>query len=102
MVLSLIKQLGVTDFLQIHYHFEGQKSKTQGRIRTLTSSFQPLLILDALLPVFYAFIKYEEKDRSEWLFEQLKTLPLEDNQCINHYESIGFHAESGFDPQAIL
>lgn len=26
--LSHIKQLGVMDFLQIHYHFEGQKSKT--------------------------------------------------------------------------
>ena len=49
--LSLIKQLGITDFLQIHYHFEGQKSKTQGRRRTLTPSFQPLLILDALFRI---------------------------------------------------
>ncbi|CAI8204686.1 MAG: Uncharacterised protein [Flavobacteriaceae bacterium] len=100
--LRLFKQVSVTDYWQSHYHFEGQKSKTQGRRRTLTPSFQSLLILNALLPVLYAYSKWEGKDRSEWLFEQLETLPLEENQCINHYESIGFHAESALDSQAIL
>tara|TARA_A200000113_G_scaffold214412_1_gene217710 strand:+ start:6800 stop:7180 length:381 start_codon:yes stop_codon:yes gene_type:complete len=100
--LGLFKQVSVTDYWQSHYHFEGQKSKTQGRRRTLTPSFQSLLILNALLPVLYAYSKWEGKDRSEWLFEQLETLPLEENQCINHYESIGFHAESALDSQAIL
>ena len=51
------------------------------------------------MPEFYAFSKWEEKDRFEWLFEQLKTLPLEENQCINHYESIGFHTKSALDPR---
>ena len=43
-----------------------------------------------------------KEDRSEWLFEHLKTPSMEEDQCINHCESISFHAASSLDPEAIL
>lgn len=52
--------------------------------------------------VLYAYSQWEGSDRSEWLFEQLEQLPLEQNKWVSKYKDMGFSLDSALDSQAVL
>ena len=84
------------------YQFEAVHLMKKPKNRQLSPSFQSLLVLNALLPVVYAYSQWEGRDRSEWLFDQLESLPLEHNKWVSEYKGMGFLLESALDSQAVL
>lgn len=92
----------VSDYWQYRFHFDGNKSLPKPQARKLSSGFQSLVVINTLLPVFYAHSKWTGEDRSEWLFEQLEPQGLELNRWIKQYAEMGFPLQSALDSQAVM
>ena len=92
----------VSDYWQYRFHFDGNKPLPKPQARKLSSGFQSLVVINTLLPVFYAHSKWTGEDRSEWLFEQLEAQALESNRWIKQYAEMGFPLHSALDSQAVM
>lgn len=100
--IKAFQSLQVNPYWHRRYQFEAVHLMKKPKNRQLSPSFQSLLVLNALLPVVYAYSQWEGRDRSEWLFDQLESLPLEHNKWVSEYKGMGFLLESALDSQAVL
>ena len=72
------------------------------RDKKLSESFRALVLINTVIPVLYAYAKWQGQDRSEWLFQQLEALASEKNSLVDFYEALGFPLQNALDSQALL
>ena len=101
--LETLSAIGVSAYWQTHYSLtEDAVNTRRPQKKKLTADFRSLLLINAVVPLLYAWGKWAGNDLSEWLFKQIEILPLEKNKCVGRFQKIGLPMQSALDSQAIL
>lgn len=101
--LHIFKHIGVSPHWQSHFSFTSQQfPQRKNQKRRLTINFRQLLIINAIIPVLYAYGNWIGVDRSEWLFRQLEALPCEKNSLVSYFQQLGLPLTCALDSQALI
>ncbi|WP_281540834.1 DUF2851 family protein [Maribacter aestuarii] len=82
-----------------HYTF-GKVSKT--RSKTTSKKFVDLLIINAILPIKFCYLKYKGLPIDESFIQTIRGIASESNNIIQNYEKLGVPVESAEKSQALL
>lgn len=86
-------------YWQTHYVF-GKESKIA--VKKTSRSFIDVLLLNAILPLKYAYMRYLDKVDFEVLEKLLQRIKPENNSIIAAFKEKGVAVNSAFDSQALL
>lgn len=89
----------VSIYWQNHYHFE--KGNTTKK-RKITKSFIDLIIINTIVPLQFAFAKYNGKDNDEIVLHLLRELKPEANNIIDKFQNIGIKSTDAFMTQSLI
>lgn len=89
----------VSIYWQNHYHFE--KANTTKK-RKITKSFIDLIIINTIVPLQFAFAKYNGKDNDEIVLHLLRELKPEANNIIDKFQNIGIKSTDAFMTQSLI
>jgi len=89
----------VSQYWQNHYHFEKENKPKK---RKITKSFVDLIIINTIVPLQFAFAKYNGKDNDELVINLLKNLKPEQNSIIDKFESFGVKSFDSFTSQSLI
>jgi hypothetical protein len=89
----------VSQYWQNHYHFEKDNKPKK---RKITKSFVDLIIINTVVPLQFAFAKYNGKDNDELVINLLKNLKPEQNSIIDKFESFGVKSFDSFTSQSLI
>jgi len=91
----------VSDFWQTHYTFT--TPDTAPAERKLSAASKNLLILNAIVPLVFAYGRYKNSDElCDRALTWLEQLPPESNSVIAHWQQCGIDCESAADTQALI
>mgnify|MGYP001181513765 CR=1 FL=1 len=88
-----------SDYWQTHYVFG---KETKKRVNKTSKSFIDVLLLNAILPLKYAYMRHHNKVDFEILEEMLQKIKPEKNSIIETFQVKGVKIKSAFDSQALL
>ena len=94
-----ILDVSVSNYWQTHYQFDKESPKKK---KLLSKSFIDLLIINTILPIQFAYAKYQGKEISEDLIEILNQIAPESNAVIDKFKSFGIISKNAFDSQSLL
>jgi hypothetical protein len=94
-----IFRVRASDYWETHYQFDRESPKKQKRLST---SFIDLMIINAVVPLRFAYGHYFARDNIEELIGLLREMPPEDNMVIKRFASFGIKAENAFESQSLL
>jgi len=90
----------IAEYWQTHYHFGKQSVK---RTKNLGLSAMQLLIINTVVPVFFAFGKSKNLDKySDLALLFLENLKPESNSIITLFSRSGIQIENAYDTQALI
>jgi hypothetical protein len=89
----------ISSYWQNHYQLD---KISVSKNKNISKSFVDLLLVNTIIPIFFAYNKNIGKDISEELISLLKSLPQEKNNIISKFSEIGIKVDSAFDSQALL
>lgn len=89
----------VSLYWQNHYHFEKENKPKKRRI---TKSFIDLIIINTIVPLQFAFAKYNGKDNDEIIFNLLKNLQPEVNNIVDKFNSFGIKSSDALISQSLI
>ncbi len=94
-------QVRPSDYWFYHYSFGKESPKMASR--GISSSVLPLLIINFVAPLWFAYGRYfQNQDWQERCFDLLQELPAENNFIIRKFLNAGWKAENGFDSQGMI
>lgn len=96
----LLEDIKASDYWTDHYIFD--KKTVHGNEKRLSKSQKDLIILNAFLPVKFAYSKSIGKSLEEEIFEILYEIKSENNSIIKKYNNLGVKFNSALDSQAYL
>jgi hypothetical protein len=100
---SIYKVFNIAEFHEYwsyHYVF-GKPSKEKSH--SLTNDFKDRLIINALVPFYFAYGKLKgEQDYQDLALDFLDQLKAEKNTIVDNYNSMGAKVSTALDTQAIL
>ena len=86
-------------FWDTHYTFE----KTSKSIpKTLTKSFMNLLIINTIIPIKFAYNKYNRQTNQEDVVAIMRKIPMEHNSIVDKFHSLFAFGKTAFDSQALI
>ncbi len=91
--------VSVSDYWKTHYVFDKEHKLSN---KKLTTSFIDLLLINSVLPVLFAYNRYQGKDAIEQLISIASQLKPEKNTIIEKFMQLGITSQSGFDTQSYL
>ena len=94
-----IFKLGVSEYWQTHYQFDREST---WKHKMLTHSFIDLLIVNAVIPVKFAYAQSNGKDIAENLIDIVTAIPAEKNVIIENFAKFGIKSDSALQSQALL
>lgn len=94
-----IFSVAVTSYWQTHYQFDRQSPK---RNKSLTKSFIDLLIINTVVPVKFAYAKYQGSAIADTLILLLDQIAPEKNSIIQKFDTYSLKAANAFDSQSLL
>lgn len=97
---KLLDDVKASGYWNDHYVFDKKTSSTFEK--KLSNSQKDLLILNAFLPIKYAYSLSIEKPMEEEIFEILSEVKAENNSIIKSYNQLGININSALDSQAFL
>ena len=89
----------ISSYWQNHYQLD---KISVSKNKNISKSFVDLLLVNTIIPIFFAYNKNIGKDISEELISLLKSLPQEKNNIISKFGEIGIRVDSAYDSQALL
>lgn len=96
----LLDDVKASGYWNDHYVFDKKTSSTFEK--KLSNSQKDLLILNAFLPIKYAYSLSIGKPMEEEIFEILSEVKAENNSIIKSYNQLGIKINSALDSQAFL
>ncbi|CVK16941.1 Protein of unknown function (DUF2851) [Apibacter mensalis] len=96
----LLDDVKSSDYWTDHYVFD--KKTVRGNEKKLSKSQKDLIILNAFLPIKFAYSKNIGKPLEEEIFEILYEIRSENNSIIQKYNNLGVKFNSALDSQAYL
>lgn len=86
-------------YWQTHYQFDKESKFKQ---KKLSDSFIDLLIINAIIPLKFAFARYQGVENSDFLIEMLLQISSESNTIIDKFADLNVQSENALDSQALL
>ncbi len=74
---------------------------TAHREKNLSANFIDLLIINCIVPVKFAFARYNGKENQEELLELMASLPVEKNTIVSNFKKL-IPLENALDSQAVI
>ena len=94
-----ILNVQVSEYWETHYIFD-QESKN--KVKKTSNAFLDLLLINAVLPIRFAYQNYLGEPFSDSLLEWLKNIKPEQNSIIKRFDALGFKSISSYDTQAFI
>ncbi|AOW09443.1 DUF2851 family protein [Flavobacterium gilvum] len=94
-----VLRVSVAPYWETHYQFDKQ---SPWKKKTLTQSFMDLIVLNAVIPLQFAYTKSQGKEISEDLIAVLNDVEPEKNSIIDKFGSFGIKAKNAFETQSLL
>jgi hypothetical protein len=91
--------VSVSDYWKAHYVFDKEHKQSN---KKLTTSFIDLLLINSVLPVLFAYNRYQGIDAIEQLISIASQLKPEKNTIIQKFMQLEISCQSGFDTQSYL
>lgn len=83
-------------------HFNLGKISKQNKVKKLSNSFINILLLNAILPIKYAYHRHHKEDAGEKIINIYQNLKPEKNTIINHFTSLKIPIKNALDSQAYI
>ena len=99
-IKALFSKIQASSYWDNHYNFGKPTNKTSPK--KLTSDFIDLLLLNAILPVKYTYLKNIKEEAIESILEDYTQIMAEKNSIIQEFSSLGISMNSAIDSQAFL
>lgn len=97
--LYQVFNVGVSHYWQTHYSFDKESSK---KIKKLSKSFIDLLVINAIIPLRFAYARSQQKEITQELIDLTITIPSEQNVIIEKFEVFGIRSKNVYESQALL
>ena len=97
--LYQVFNVGVSHYWQTHYSFDKESSK---KIKKLSKSFIDLLVINAIIPLRFAYARSQQKEITQELIDLAITITSEQNVIIEKFEVFGIHSKNVYESQALL
>lgn len=98
--IKALLDITANDYWHYHYRF-GEPGKFS--IKKLGEEMIRSIIINVICPILITYSKHnDEPAYSQKAFQWLEMLPAENNSIVRKFESIGAHARSAADTQALL
>jgi len=81
-----------------HHLFDKQ---TEVREKKLTSSFIDLLIINCIVPIKFAYARFQARDNTDQIMELMRSLPLEKNTITSGFKKL-MPINNAMESQAVL
>lgn len=91
--------VAASGYWENHYVFD---KESKSRKKKLSKSFVDLVILNAVLPVLFAYKRYQGVENSENLLALVSQMNPEKNVVIDKFSKVGLDSKSSYDTQALL
>lgn len=92
-------RVGTSDYWSTHHVF-GKSHAKQNKV--LTKSFLDLLIINMLIPFLFCYYKAHGINKTDELISWASSIQAEMNSTIRAFSTLGVHATSALDSQALL
>jgi hypothetical protein len=92
-------ELSVNGYWKTHYNFDKPSPK---KAKSLSKEFINLLIINAIIPIKFAYAQNQGKESAEILIDLLATIPAEKNNIIEKFSTFGIKSKNAFETQALL
>ncbi|HIP47720.1 MAG TPA: DUF2851 family protein [Lutibacter sp.] len=92
-------QTNASNYWNTHYVF-GKKSKKL--VKKTSKSFVDLLLINTIIPLQFAYQKYNGNQDIESILGLIKAIKPEKNSIINNYKKLGIPIENAMDSQALI
>lgn len=97
---STFDTLKVNPYWEEHFHFQKRAKSRRGT--ALSASMVDLLIINAIVPILFAYGRYIKDERyTDLAIRFLEELPSEKNSLVQYYRNLGVEIKSAADTQAI-
>ncbi|MEO8934153.1 MAG: DUF2851 family protein [Xanthomarina sp.] len=92
-------KVGVSSFWESHYTF-GKTSKSSSK--KIAKPFIDLLLINTIIPIKFAYAKYQGKDINENLMELIQQIPSEKNNIVSAFNNLKKVSHSAMQSQALI
>jgi len=97
--LYTIFEGGTSKFWDTHYTFD-KTSKSSPK--TLTKAFINLIIINTIVPVKFAFNKYNRHSNQEDILSIVRKIPMEHNSVVDKFHSLYSFDKTALESQALI
>jgi len=88
-----------SSFWDTHYTFEKTSKSTP---KKLTKAFMNLLIINTIVPIKFAFNKFNCHSKKEDIVEIMRKIPLEHNSIVHKFHDLYAFGKTALDSQALI
>jgi len=86
-------------FWDTHYTFEKTSKSTP---KTLTKSFINLLIINTIIPIKFAYNKFNRQSNQEDVVAIMRKIPMEHNSIVDKFHTLYAFGKTALDSQALI
>jgi hypothetical protein len=97
--LYAIFEGATSSFWNTHYTFE-KTSKSSSK--TLTKAFMNLLIINTIVPIKFAFHKFNRYSNQDNVLAIIRNIPMEHNSIVDKFHSMYAFGKTALDSQALI
>ncbi len=91
--------IGVSEYWETHYNFDKESVK---KMKRLSKSFINLVIINAIIPLRFAYAWSHKKDISQELIDLATLISAEQNAVVDKFQSFGLEVKTVFESQTLL
>ena len=97
--LHAIFEGGTSKFWDTHYTFDKTSKSTT---KTLTKAFINLLIINTIIPIKFAFNKFNRQSKHEDVVGIMRKIPMEHNSIVDKFHTLYAFGKTALDSQALI
>lgn len=96
----IFSKVSASEYWNNHFSF-GKISSVKSK-KTLTKDFISLILINAVLPIRYHYMKNNEENAVENILKIYQNIPPEKNTIIDQWKTLGISAKNGLESQSLL
>ncbi len=97
---SVFNDIQATDYWNTHFNL-GKISK-QNKPKKLSQSFIDLVLLNAILPIKYAYHRHQKENINDEILELYRQIKPENNSIIKNYKALNIPIRNALESQAYI
>jgi hypothetical protein len=97
--LTSLFQVKTSDYWNTHYNFD---KPTAPKSKGITDSFIQLLIINAVVPIKFAYLRWQGIEEESKLLSWMEQLKPEDNKIVSFFRNYKVNVANALDSQALI